>query len=71
MSDVQNVLIATQILLMLLDRANKIAKQIEEAHATGEGITDAQLAVIRGDVDASRANLVEALSSLDDPAPTG
>lgn len=66
--DAQNILLATQILLTLLNRANSIAKQIEEAHATGNGITDEQLAAMRAEVDTARADLVKAIDSLDEPA---
>ena len=69
MMDPANILLASQILLTLLDRAAKIASQIEQAHATGAGITDEQLALIRADVDTSRAGLVSAIDSLDTPAP--
>ncbi len=64
-----NVIAALQIASLLAERVRDITEQVKAGQESGEGITDAQLDVIRSGVDVSRANLVAAIDSLDDETP--
>lgn len=64
-----NVITALQITSLLAERIQAITEQVKAGQESGEGISDAQLAVIRSGVDVSRANLVAAIDSLDDVVP--
>jgi len=64
-----NVIAALEIASLLAQRVQSITDQVRAGQESGQGITDEQLAAIRAGVDTSRANLIDAINSLESETP--